>query len=253
MHLHREPRSRGRVGSPRGLGCSCLVMNARNLVAAGVRPPLTWDEDTGHLGFLSCPLEGQHGRPCHLPHGDEMCHHPRSWQSLSSGHVGSRVRVRGGLPPRDPQATCMWPFPTAPCEPASKVLTPQERDWGDSALAPTETDMGVKGAQKYDPRLGAAPGFPRTTVRIATNIYKELTRPCSEPLLYTASFYPIGPILQMRRLRPCPLAPVSGARWCSGLLVSFLVLCSQALRGSGDFHFATVCDTIAVFCWLGGF
>lgn len=164
----------------------------------------------------------------------------------------------GGLPPRHPQATCMWPSPAAPCEPASEVLTPQERDWGDSALAPSETDMGVKGAQKYDPRLGAAPGFPRTTVRIASNIYKELTRPCSEPLLYIASFYPMtegsatGPILQKRRPRPCRPAPVSGARWCSGLLVSVLVLCSQALRGSGDFHFATVSDTIAIFCWLGG-
>lgn len=40
-----------------GLGCSCLVMNPRNLAAAGVRPPLTWGGDTGHLRFLSCPGE----------------------------------------------------------------------------------------------------------------------------------------------------------------------------------------------------
>ena len=35
---------------------------------------------------------------------------------------------------------------TSTCEPASKVLTPQEQDLGGSALTPRGTDMGAQGA-----------------------------------------------------------------------------------------------------------
>lgn len=61
VHLHQEPGSRagGPGALPRGLDRSCQPgLQSQESGGRHRRPPLTWDKDTSHLGFLSHPLEG---------------------------------------------------------------------------------------------------------------------------------------------------------------------------------------------------
>lgn len=116
--------ARGRRPPLGSLDYSCLPGHkSQEFGGCCIKAASDLNEDTGHLGFLSCLLEGQHNRPRCLLHSDEMCHRPRTCRLLCSWHVGSRMK--GGLLSRTPGhlhvgCSTVW------SEQATEVLRPQE-------------------------------------------------------------------------------------------------------------------------------
>lgn len=124
MHLRWEARKLGGGRPPlRGLDRSCWPGHkSQECSCHSGEAAFDLDKDTGHLGFLSCPLQGQHSRPFVSLTAVKRVIAPEAGSCYTLGMWGARWHVGSFL---GPQVACMWAsLPSAASRPA-RSLSPR--------------------------------------------------------------------------------------------------------------------------------